>query len=319
MPDSTTRTGPWLWAFGLLAAALGFGMGTRARPATEWGVYQIYRGHERFEKNLDLQLAELGGKPSYAMFFRDLNQRRSFPKEAVRICRERNLVPVISLELLEWRRRGREENYLARIVSGELDDFFRQWARGAAAEGGRVILRFGFEMNGDWFTWGKQPKLFKQAWVRARSIFLAEKAANVQWMFSPNILYGKLTFEKDILPYYPGREQVDLLGLDGYNFGDDHDQWHQWQSYEEVFAASIAAMNRLRQPLFLAEIGCAHDKRKAAWMKDFLANVSKDRRVVGFVYFNLNKQRGREPDWRISSDSESLRVFKTWVAAQAPD
>ncbi|MEZ4654400.1 MAG: hypothetical protein R3E12_12615 [Candidatus Eisenbacteria bacterium] len=26
--------------------------------------------------------------------------------------------------------------------------------------------------------------------------------------------------------YYPGKGEVDWLGVDGYNFGDHHDEWH---------------------------------------------------------------------------------------------
>ena len=39
--------------------------------------------------------------------------------------------------------------------------------------------------------------------------------------------------------YYPGDAYVEWIGVDGYNFGDDHDQWHKWSSFEAVFAGVL--------------------------------------------------------------------------------
>ena len=100
------------------------------------------------------------------------------------------VVPVISLELWDWSNKHRANSGLDEILVGQHDTFFRQWAMDAARYRERVILRFGFEMNGDWFSWGGQPKLFRQAWLRARKIFAEEGAGNVEWMFAPNVLYA---------------------------------------------------------------------------------------------------------------------------------
>ena len=39
------------------------------QPPTSWGVYQIYWNSDQFERELDEQLAKLGGTPSYVLFF----------------------------------------------------------------------------------------------------------------------------------------------------------------------------------------------------------------------------------------------------------
>ena len=48
--------------------------------------------------------------------------------------------------------------------------FFRVLGeRDAAASGEPIVLRFGFEMNGDWFSWSQRPAAFKKAYKRAYS------------------------------------------------------------------------------------------------------------------------------------------------------
>ena len=126
---------------------------------TDWGFYQIYWTPAQFAKGVDKQIKHLGGAPKYVLFFRDLNSSRGFPEEAAKYSHSRNLIPIISLELWNWSE-GRKTGGLEAIVDGVYDDFFESWAQNAGTFGQSVILRFGFEMNGGWFSWGKKTKNF---------------------------------------------------------------------------------------------------------------------------------------------------------------
>lgn len=267
-----------------------------------------------WEERLDQAEGDFGARPRYVLFFRDLNPRRVFPRVQLEQARQRRMIPVISLEISQWGR-GADTGYLEEVARGEFDDFFRQWAREAKACDLPFILRFGFEMNGDWFPWGSQPKTFVVAWRRVHQIFKAQDCRNVKWMFSPNVLWDKRTPEKDLYNYYPGAAYVDMIGLDGYNFGDNHSKWHRWQGYEEVFEKTIQACQTFGKPLILSEVGCADDPRKAAWMRDFLTKVTRDARIEGFIYFNHHNPRKGEPNWRVDSDAGTLKIFREWTQA----
>lgn len=275
-----------------------------------WGFYQINWGLERFERGRAQQLAQLGGAPAFAMFFRDLG--RPFPSEAVASNAAEGLVTMLSFELWRWGQ-GRNSGEMQRIADGAWDGFFRKWGEDARACGLPVLLRFGFEMNGNWFAWGAQPELFRQAWCRAQDQIRAAGADNVYWVFCPNVMFGEMEAAQDIEPYYPGDARVDLVALDGYNFGDGHDEYHRWQSYDEVFGASLDALAQYPQPLLIAEIGCADDARKPAWIADFLQRAEADPRIWGFLWFNLDNTTRGEPNWRIDSDSSSLATFQRWA------
>ncbi|MGF1449392.1 MAG: glycoside hydrolase family 26 protein [Opitutales bacterium] len=285
-----------------------------------WGVYQILWQVSQFSTELDSQIDLLGGQPNYVLFFRDLSERRGFPVRPVQVSLQRGAIPIISLELEEWGRRGPEADILERINAGEFDRFFRIFGEQAGQyvpEGQHVILRFGFEMNGDWFAWGQQPQAFVRAWRRAHGMVEPLAGSKVRWMWSPNILWGERTPEKDLFPYHPGETYVDHIALDGYNFGDNHSQWHRWQSFSEIFERSIEVLyQRYGQPVFLAEVGCADDPRKAAWLTDFFEQTMNDDRIAGWAYFNYDKRSEGEPNWRLDSDMESLAVARVFLSGR---
>ena len=308
----------------LIYLAIGSGNVTAAAQQIElsqtrqvpWGIYQILWNTEQFERELDEQLAQLGGSPRYVLFFRDLNRVRGFPRNAIEICHARNLIPVISFEPAPWHARD-DERGLADIAAGRYDDYFRQWGLDAARWGQPVIFRFGFEMNGDWFSWGQKPEKFKKAWRRIHRLFRKAEAHNVIWMFSANVAPLKSNLLQNPLTYYPGDSFVDLVAVDGYNFGDHYSQWHQWESYSAVFNSTLTVLSGLNKPLFISEIGCAADKRKPLWIEDFLNRVSSNPRIEGFIYYNYYPKRRGYPNWRLDSDNATLRVFRKWAFEQA--
>mgnify|MGYP006436912631 CR=1 FL=1 len=294
--------------------------GSAENEKLRWGLYQIYWGHQKWIKQVDRQTQDLGARPDWILFFRDLDRDRGFPQKAVQLLQTRNIKPIISLELWRWgeREAADRDTYLKLIIDGEFDAFFTRWARDARKWGKTVYLRFGFEMNGDWFGWGQRPKQFKRAWRHVHALFADVGADNVLWVFSPNVLWGDKDAATYLHAYYPGDRVVDWVALDGYNFGDHYDQWHRWQSYQQIFERSLRALSQYEKPLMIAEIGCAEDKeRKPVWIKNFLKHVATDKRIDGFIYYDHHDPQKNEPDWRLDSDTRSHTIFREWVQQNA--
>ena len=280
-----------------------------------WGVYQIYRGFQRFRSDLDTHMKALEHTPDWVMFFRDLPTRRPFPTEAAVYLTSQGIIPVINLEFHEWRfRRDPEQvNWLERIVQGELDESFRKWARDARKIDGPILIRPGFEMNGDWFAWGQQPDAFCRAWRHLVCLFREEKADNVIWVWAPNVEWDAEREMTDMDLYYPGDTYVDVVALDGYNFGDDSNPWHSWMTFDEVYAHSIEKISKYPQPFIISEIGCSHESGKLEWMKAFFQNLKSDPRIRGFIYYNYADGKNNEPNWLLDSDPGVLELFREEV------
>ena len=287
----------------------------REEPMAEsnkaFGIYQ-WNKDSTYQDGLQGEISSLGTSPTYAMYFMDIDM--AFPKDIIRFNATRNINTILSQELRRYSNRE-DAHALDSILAGKWDGQFRRFAREAKASREVIYYRFGFEMNGDWFPWGEQPEKFAKAWKRAWKIFREEKADNVRWVFSANVIWDEKTVKKDILPYYPGDKYVDIVGLDGYNFGDNHSRHHKWKSFSEVFKVSMDGLKRHfpRKPVWITEIGCAEGPGKAEWIQDFLARFTADPAVRVFIWFNEDKQYAGEPNWRFDSDDDSLKKFRNWA------
>ena len=310
-----------LLSAGLLWACAGAG-DPPAPPARalRWGIYQIYWSRD-YAEHLRRELKKFASTPDYVMFFRDLG--RPYPKAAVDAITAAGATPIVSLELWHWHDRpSPETTRLDDLAGGAYDAFLTRWARAARKDGRKVLLRFGFEMNGDWFSWGGRPELFVRAWKHARAIFESEKAHNVVWVWCPNVMSVPDTPENSMHRYYPGDAFVDVVALDGYNFGCDHDEWHHWQSFGEIFDEVLAdfAARYAKKPALIGETACppGRGEQRARWIRDAYEQIAKWPQVKGVVWFNLDKRREGEPDWRIDTTPESLRAFNETFAKKRP-
>lgn len=194
------------------------------------------------------------------------------------------------------------------IASGMHDAYVLRFARDVRRLGARVSIAFAPEMNGDWgafqLTAKNRPEHFVAAWRRLRRLF-AEAGASVRWVWTPNIIYPTQTASYQEL--YPGDEFVDLLGLDGYNWGTTN-EWNRWFEFERVFGPSLAALAALSpKPVQLAEVGSAEQGGdKAAWIRGMCQSLASFPQVVEVVWFNEIEKA----DWRIDSSERALEAFR---------
>ena len=83
---------------------------------------------------------------------------------------------------------------LASIAAGGSDAYLRSYADAVAAFGHPVILSFGHEMNGTWYSWGDghtSPATFVAAWRHIVRGVPRRGAANVTWLWTVNSIEGR--------------------------------------------------------------------------------------------------------------------------------
>jgi Glycosyl hydrolase family 26 len=247
--------------------------------------------------------AMVGRQPDMVLSYRDFGQPLLYSNEIA------NLRATGQTPMVTWEPYGQG---VAQIASGAHDAYLHASAKVAKAWGATLLLRFAHEMNGTWYPWAggnSSPDSYLAAWRHVVSVFRADGATNVKWVWSPNIQEGS---KYPISPYFPGDSWIDYVGLDGYNWGTRNGE--RWQSLEEVFAPSYSIVTQLSsKPVIIAETGSSEiGGDKAAWIrKGLMTSIPQSfPRVSAVVWFNLAK----EDDWRLDSSQASLDAYRAVVA-----
>ncbi|MDH3052446.1 glycosyl hydrolase [Gordonia alkanivorans] len=232
--------------------------------------------------------------------------------------------PLLTLE--PWDRtvsRLPTKSLLARIADGTIDADLRRWGEQLTDWGRPVYLRFAQEMNGAWYPWSigvdrNTPAEYRAAFRRVRTIIEGRGASNVSFTWSPNVITEGT---RDFTDCYPGDDVVDYLGLDGYNWGQS--PGHHWQSADKLFRGSLESLTRLSpgRPILVTEVGCVEGSSpdmKARWIKDFFRIIERYPDVLGFLWFQMDKER----DWRFNSTPASTKSFRDelarWISGSRP-
>jgi hypothetical protein len=201
---------------------------------------------------------------------------------------------------------------LQSIANGSHDSYLQKCAQQAKTYGKPFQLRFAPEMNGSWAPWegsinGNTPALYVAAWQHVVGLFRAAGVTNVTWVWCPNA--GPTN---TIAAYWPGSSWVDMLSMDGYNWGSAD----VWQTWTQVFGPTydiIAGLDATK-PIQVGETACNQlGGDKAAWIRSsFLQEIAaRFPRITDVVWFDLNK----ECDWRVDSSPEALAAFQEVAGA----
>ena len=282
-------------------AALRFGVATAGGPLASGELDDV------------AQLA--GESPSSILFYKDFLQAP--PIAEMNSVRARGAVPLITWEPWAWGGGTEQPAYsLDRIAAGDFDAQITQWGQALTAWGYPVQLRFAHEMNGNWYPWaegvnGNQTGDYVNAWRHVHDVVAATGGGNVSWVWSPNVPYYGST---DLAGLFPGVGYVDVVALDGYNWGTSA-SWSGWISPQDLFAPGIAQLRALAPgvPILISETASSEaGGNKAAWNTELVSYLAAQPDVVGFVWFHLQK----ETDWRINSSATSASAFKSALEAR---
>lgn len=283
------------------------------------------------QRALEYELS-LGRKFQMLSFYAAWGPRNGRPDRAgIEEVVRKGFVPMITWEPWHLPAGARPEYQpdfsLASIMSGRYDEYIRHWAVDLKEIEGPIFFRPMHEMNGNWYPWcgsvnGNTPEKFVEAWRYMRSIFRKAGSDRLEWVWSPYALSVPDAPHNNVGRYYPGADEVDWVGLDGYNWGTSQ-AWSRWQSFEEIFGDAYEQVSRVApdKPCMIAEAGCAEDGgNKGRWIEEaFEALSSRFTRIKVLVWFNIDK----ECDWRIESSQESLAAFRACASQRrsrrAPD
>lgn len=238
----------------------------------------------------------------------------------------------------------------ADIAAGSRDAYISSWLKQAQtyARSGTIMVRFAPEMNDAGRPWsvgvngGNTAQDYVNMW-RHVSAIRKSLAPDVVMVWNPLVSGSKpdgtpVSFSS----VYPGSDSVDMLALDGFNWGGlKNPGTCGWQSYADVFGGPVGQIKALAngKPWGIAETASASQPEsyfqsggpcysawgswvyawpaspphyvaasdwitRAGWMKTMMQNAHDD--GASFVnMFNITK----ETDWRLDSTPAGSKVL----------
>lgn len=271
---------------------------TRAQP--RWGVYRSGAPGDMAE--IAELAARVGTPPSFVLWYEAWTSFYGQPAQLVEECQQ--IINFGATPMLTWLTANQDAAALpagygnAEIASGSQDAYIAACAVALSGIGARVALRLNHEMNGSWLPYApgrptasgavNTPQSFVAMWRHVVDIFRDLGATNVDWVWSPNVVYKGSTPLNEL---YPGDAYVDVLAIDGYNHAED-----AWSTPLEVFAHTyhdLLAINDTK-PVMIAEIGTLqHGPRPgesaAAWIRQIPEALAAMPRISSVIFFDAGE------------------------------
>jgi hypothetical protein len=178
---------------------------------------------------------------------------------------------------------------VAGVASGRYDGYLSSYAESVRAYRHPVILSFGHEMNGNWYSWGYKhtsPAMFVAAWRHIVKLFRVLGVQNVTWLWTVNIINdahgGNIPRPTQ---WWPGSSYVNWVGIDGYYLKPS------WK-FAPLFGPTISAVRVLTgDPILIAETGAVPAAGQPEKIADLFAGTHSYG-LLGFVWFNSTNSAG---------------------------
>ncbi len=235
-----------------------------------------------------------------------------FPKQACEMIYAHGAIPLITWQANIEARHQEYGFMLDRIANGEFDDHLKTWTKKIKQFPGTIFIRWGHEMNGDWFPWsGAQngsekpvvgepagplgPARYRTAWNHIWELFQRENVNNVRWVWSvfPANSLGHVWNDEDT--YWPGDDYVDWIGVSVINWSKaNRKSGKGWKNFSDIVEGAYQKLTAKHptKPLMLAEFACANpvdlqEGNKAKWIKEALKIIpSKYPQIKALCWYN---------------------------------
>ncbi len=197
---------------------------------------------------------------------------------------------------------------LSSIAAGDYDGYLRLYADSVRDYGHAVVIGFGHEMNGFWYSWGyghTSPSTFIAAWRHIVTLFRGQGADNVTWLWTVN---QDRPGTGPVAAWWPGARYVTWVGIDGYYV-------RQSDTFATVFGRTIDQVREFtKKPILLSETAVAPTVDRFAKIVDLFKGM-REEKTLGLVWFD-EAQHGSiyRQNWRIEGDLSAEAAFRLGVS-----
>jgi Glycosyl hydrolase family 26 len=273
----------------------------------------------------------VGKKTAWVFFSNNWFESRKFPAVMCSWIRELGKVPYVRLMLRSDLDQDHADRIfsLDNIIAGKLDEDLKLWARDAKTFDSPILVEWGTEPNGEWFSWNgkwnggarRGPERYIAAYRHIVDLMRAEGAEKLQWIWHVNWLDQPEAKWNRFEHYYPGEHYCDWVALSAYGpltpstkDGSESLRFKMKKSYPRL--TKLAP----EKPIIIAEFGCDLHNRKISatdWARSALDDLLAKRwpAVIGFCWWNEawenDDHKKHDTDMNILHDASLTSVFRS--------
>ena len=272
----------------------------------------------------------VGATTAWVYFSDNWFESRKFPAEMCRWIRDAGKIPYVRLMLRSDvdQRHSDKKFSLKNIIGGEFDADLRAWAGEAKAFGSPILIEWGTEPNGDWFSWNGKwnggavegPKRYVMAYRHIVDLMRAEQAENLTWVWHVNWYDEPERKWNAFENYFPGSDYCDWVALSAYGLltprTDEGVETFRFKIDEAYPRLTKLALGK---PVIVAEFGSdLHNQRVdvVRWSRNALEDLFSNRwpAIVGFCWWNEGWQnddhKEHDTDMIVLHNANLTRVFR---------
>jgi hypothetical protein len=274
-----------------------------------------------------------GITPAIITFSHEWGSNRSFPHTQLKDIHTYGSTPWVRLMLRSDNRQNKPEPIftLNRIITGTYDKDFRSWAHHAQQLGYPIIIEYGTEVNGKWFSWNgywtgnaQGPLKFKEAYRHIIRIMKDEGADNLIWVYHVNWHNNPEEPWNTAKAYYPGDEYIDLFAISAYGaLSPDATNIRSFSDMIDEMYLELTEINP-DMPIIVAETGTDIRSRESypiSWTRDAFSSLVNGKwpQIIGIIWWNSAWPNDKNPDhntsMRIEEDKGMAELFRMTVGA----
>jgi hypothetical protein len=199
------------------------------------------------------------------------------------------------------------------------DQYFVRLAQSIRDRGiaSQVIIRLGYEMNGDWMPWGRQYSTdgsgFRAMWQRVVPQMKAVYPFLFDWSIVPgggpdNAGYGE--------KFYPGDNLVDIVAFDLYDHwwsGNPDERWQQTQAALDAGAA-IAYRHGKRMAIDEWGLWSTDNSQGGGDNPTFIANMLRWAQGHGLAWTSYFNSTAGSVNTTLQANPNGLAAFRQVMA-----
>ena len=207
------------------------------------------------------------------------------------------------------------------IAQGKFDGYIKKYAQGAV-EFGREYGGFLFttmdEMNGNWFSWGKNSN-FIPAWRHLWQLFEDEGVNQyATWVWAPYCTEGVPNVADDPELYYPGDKYVDWVGLNAYSVATNPKMDYAFDMLiRETYRRLLK--KHAQKPFMISSFGRTNEYYQYRWLNNAYSSIKDSFPAIKAVIYHDNVWWGTGDHTLNSKSWQTLKeIFKDpyWLMAK---